>query len=152
MYDESHMGHARTYVTFDIMKRIMTDYFGMNVKLCMNITDIDDKIIRKAIEAKVDFQEISRKYENEFIDDMRRLNVSLPDTITRVSEYVPEIVNFIETIIANGYAYESNGSVYFDVKKYSAEPNHTYAKLEPTSVNNKLLLQEGEGVLTNSET
>ena len=115
----------------------MTDYFGMNIKLCMNITDIDDKIIRNAIEAKVDFQEISRKYENEFIEDMRRLNVSLPDTITRVSEYVPEIVNFIETIIANGYAYESNGSVFFDVKKYSAEPNHTYAKLEPTSANNK---------------
>jgi cysteinyl-tRNA synthetase len=49
------MGHARTYVSFDIIRRIMTDYFGLNVKLVMNITDIDDKIIRKAIEAKVDF-------------------------------------------------------------------------------------------------
>ena len=76
------MGHARTYVTFDIIKRIMTDYFGYNIKLCMNITDIDDKIIRKAIEA-------------EFLDDMRRLNVALPEVITRVSEYVPEIVAFI---------------------------------------------------------
>lgn len=146
------MGHARTYVSFDIIRRIMTDYFGLNVKLVMNITDIDDKIIRKAIEAKVDFQEIARKYETEFLDDMRRLNVSLPDSITRVSEFVPEIVEFIEGIIKNGYAYESNGSVYFDVKKYSAEPDHTYAKLEPTSVNNKELLAEGEGVLTNAET
>ena len=51
MYDESHMGHARSYVSFDILKRIMTDYFGYNVKLVMNITDIDDKIIRKAISA-----------------------------------------------------------------------------------------------------
>ena len=151
VYDESHMGHARTYVSFDIIRRIMTDYFGYNIKLVMNITDIDDKIIRKAIEAKVDFTEISRKYETEFLNDMKRLNVSLPDVITRVSEYVPEIVAFIETIIANGYAYESNGSVYFDVKKYSESPDHTYAKLEPTSVNNKELLAEGEGVLTNVE-
>lgn len=146
------MGHARTYVSFDIIKRIMVDYFGMNVKLVMNITDIDDKIIRKAIEQKVDFKEISLKYETEFLEDMRRLNVALPDSITRVSEFVPEIVAFIETIINNGYAYESNGSVYFDVKKYSAEPNHTYAKLEPTSVNSKEKMAEGEGVLTNAET
>ena len=130
----------------------MVDYFGMNVKLVMNITDIDDKIIRKAIEQKVDFKEISLKYETEFLEDMRRLNVALPDSITRVSEFVHEIVAFIETIINNGYAYESNGSVYFDVKKYSAEPNHTYAKLEPTSVNSKEKMAEGEGVLTNAET
>lgn len=146
------MGHARSYVSFDILKRIMTDYFGYNVKLVMNITDIDDKIIRKAIEENISFEEISRRYETEFFDDMRRLNVSLPESITRVSEFVPEIVAFIEKIIENGYAYESNGSVYFDVKKYSSEPNHTYAKLEPTSVNNKELMAEGEGVLTNSET
>jgi len=152
VYDESHMGHARSYVSFDILKRIMTDYFGYNVKLVMNITDIDDKIIRKAIEENISFEEISRRYETEFFDDMRRLNVSLPESITRVSEFVPEIVAFIEKIIENGYAYESNGSVYFDVKKYSSEPNHTYAKLEPTSVNNKELMAEGEGVLTNSET
>jgi cysteinyl-tRNA synthetase len=86
------MGHARTYVCFDIIKRIMTDYFGYNIKLVMNITDIDDKIIRKAIEANVPFETISRKYETEFLDDMKRLNVGLPEVITRVSEYVPEIV------------------------------------------------------------
>ena len=146
------MGHARSYVSFDILKRIMTDYFGYNVKLVMNITDIDDKIIRKALEENISFEELSRRYETEFFDDMRRLNVSLPESITRVSEFVPEIVAFIEKIIENGYAYESNGSVYFDVKKYSSEPNHTYAKLEPTSVNNKEKMAEGEGVLTNSET
>jgi len=145
------MGHARTYVSFDILKRIMTDYFGYNVKLVMNITDIDDKIIRKANEQNISFEEISRKYEGEFLEDMKRLNVSLPDSITRVSEFVPEIVSFIEKIIENGYAYESKGSVYFDVSKYSTHPDHTYAKLEPTSVNNKELMAEGEGVLTNSE-
>ena len=90
------MGHARTYVSFDILKRIMTDYFGYNIKLVMNITDIDDKIIRKALEQNISFEELSRRYENEFLDDMRRLNVQLPERITRVSEFVPEIVAFIE--------------------------------------------------------
>lgn len=146
------MGHARTYVSFDILRRVMTDYFGYNIKQVMNITDIDDKIIRKAIDENIEFTEISRKYETEFLEDMRRLNVALPDVITRVSEYVDEIVAFIERIIQNGYAYESNGSVYFDVKRYSSTENHTYAKLEPTSVDNKELLAEGEGVLTSATT
>ena len=152
VYDESHMGHARTYVSFDILRRIMTDYFGYNVKMVMNITDIDDKIIRKTQEQGLkDFREISLKYETAFLDDCKRLNVSLPDSITRVSEYVPEIVAFIEKIIENGYAYESNGSVYFNVKKYGEEPDHTYAKLEPTSVGNAERMAEGEGVLTAAE-
>ena len=62
----------------------------------MNITDVDDKIIRKSNEAGIAFNEISRKYEQEFMDDMKNLNVSLPTVITRVSEYMPEIVAFIE--------------------------------------------------------
>jgi len=64
---------------------------------------------------------------------MRRLNVALPDAITRVTEYVPEIVAYIEKIIENGYAYAANGSVYFDVGKFGNHANHKYAKLEPTS-------------------
>ncbi len=64
---------------------------------------------------------------------MKRLNVELPDVITRVSEFVPEIVRFIEKIISNGYAYEANGSVYFNVAKYNDGTKHKYAKLEPTS-------------------
>ena len=145
------MGHARTYVSFDIMRRLITDYFGYNVQLVMNITDIDDKIIRKAMEEGRNFTEISRKFETEFLDDMRRLNVALPDCITRVSEFTDEIIAFIEKIIENGFAYESNGSVYFNVRKYGQSEGHTYAKLEPTSASNLELLAEGEGVLQQAE-
>lgn len=90
------MGHAKTYVTFDILRRILTDYFGYDIHLCMNITDIDDKIIKRSNEKNQSFTELARHFENEFFDDMDRLNVALPDVITRVSEYVPEIVAFIE--------------------------------------------------------
>jgi len=94
----------------------------------MNITDVDDKIINKSIAEGKKFSDISRHFETEFLEDMKRLNVGLPEVITRVSEYVPEIVEFIQKIIDNGFAYESNGSVYFDVSKYNSDPNHTYAK------------------------
>jgi cysteinyl-tRNA synthetase len=147
VYDHSHMGHAKTYVCFDILRRIMTDYFKYDVRLCMNITDIDDKIIIRCNEQKVDFKKHARKFENEFFEDCEALNIRLPTVLTRVSEYVPEIVAFIEKIIANGFAYESNGSVYFSVKKFEADPKHEYAKLEPSNKKNWDLIKEGEGAL-----
>jgi len=148
VYDHSHMGHAKTYICSDILRRLMTDYFGYTVKLCMNITDIDDKIIMRANERKIEFSEISRNMETEFLNDCEALNIRVPNVITRVSEYVPEIVAYIEKIISNGYAYESNGSVYFNVMKFHNSDGHSYAKLEPTNFGNLELLKEGEGALT----
>ena len=84
----------------------------------MNITDIDDKIINTSIEQKIEFTEFTRKWERDFFEDMKNLKVELPDLITRVTEFLPEIIKFIEGIIKNGYAYESNGSVYFETQKY----------------------------------
>lgn len=116
VYDAPHMGHARTYIAFDIIRRILTDYFGYDVVMCMNITDIDDKIIKRATENNVDFATLARYWEMVFFEEMKALNVKLPDIITRVSEYVPEVITFIEKIIKNGFAYESQGSVYFDTQ------------------------------------
>ena len=76
---------------------------------------------------------------------MHRLRVRDPDTLTRVTEYVPEIVSFVEGIIKNGYGYADDGSVYFDTWAFDKAPNHDYAKLEPWSKGNKELLEEGEG-------
>ena len=76
------------------------------------------------------------------------LNVLPADCLTRVSEYVPEIVVYIEKIIERGYAYESNGSVYFDVGKFDSKPNHHYAKLVPEAVGDAKALAEGEGDLS----
>jgi len=88
---------------------------------------------------------LARFWEAKFFEDMARLRVKEPDTLTRVTEYIPEIVEFVKRIVENGYAYEVAGSVYFDTNKFDATKNHFYAKLEPWSKGNKDLLEEGEG-------
>ncbi|KAM5530533.1 hypothetical protein V8D89_015810 [Ganoderma adspersum] len=279
VYDASHMGHARNYVTQDILRRIMTDYFKYDVHFVMNITDIDDKIILRArhnhlvsklvsettaltsdligqvttawtsyVQSKVSkglaesdrpapgsererwptlvgcfqdkawrlqglqkdekfemhfnaanatfnslveaerqlqagqadagaghtlidvskdvlalaldkqfgstvsdhtiFRSLAAYWEGRFFEDMRRLRVRDPDTLTRVTEYVPEIVSFVEGIVKNGYGYEVEGSVYFDTRAFDKAAHHSYAKLEPWSKGNSELLEEGEGALS----
>ena len=148
VYDAAHLGHARTYLTFDIIRRILTSYFHYDVNLCMNITDIDDKIIKRSNDEKKNFAEFAKFWEDSFFKDMRALNVMYPNYITRVSEYIPEIIKFIEVIIKKGYAYEKNGSVYFDIEAYK-KGGHMYAKLVPQDKNQNLEeLQEAEGVLS----
>lgn len=247
VYDASHMGHARSYISFDILRRVLRDYFNFDVFYCMNITDIDDKIIRRArqnhlferyreeqppaarlledvrtalqpfsvklsettdpdkrqmlertlqavrlavepleralqaglaagdvdsraqvlLEEARDvlsdwldstrgsevadnsiFSELPKFWEGEFHRDMQALNVLPPDALTRVSEYVPEIVSFVQRIVDNGYGYVSNGSVYFDTAKFASSEGHSYGKLVPEAVGDQKALHEGEGDLS----
>ena len=92
VYDYSHMGHAKTYMQSDILYRLLTDYFGYDVKLCMNITDVDDKIIIRSNENNEPFTALARRMENEFLKDCETLNIRKPAVITRVSEYMPEVI------------------------------------------------------------
>ncbi|KAK6092871.1 cysteinyl-tRNA synthetase [Batrachochytrium dendrobatidis] len=262
VYDKSHVGHARTFFSFDIVRRIMSEYFGYDLQYVMNITDIDDKIIVSARQkhlfakykeanpvlnesvivkaelgwhyfvnqrfekymkdaannwaefvsefeagklvgaaddvkfglyyktaissrdalakaksgnmcindfylalqdplslfidsqegAKTTDQQIFRDYaaywEADFFHDMDSLNIRRPDVLTRVSEYIPEIIAFVQKIMSNGYAYEFDGSVYFDTVCFDRSDKHSYAKIEPWSAGNVKLVQEGEGDLT----
>jgi len=146
VYDVTHVGHASNYVSLDILRRILTDYFGYEVTLQMNVTDIDDKIIKRAAEAGEPFADLARRYEAAFFDDMRALGVRPPDLVTRVSEYVPDVIAYIEGIVGRGMAYAAGGSVYFDVDTFRGAGHH-YAKLEPGSAGNAARLAEGEGGL-----
>lgn len=147
VYAESHLGHARTYVGLDIIRRVLRDFFGYNIVLCQNVTDVDDKIIIRSSERGIPFRELASIYETEFVEDMQALGVQLPDVNTRVSEYVPEIVEYVESLVKKGMAYESNGSVYFSVNDFVAQ-GHKYGKLMPEQIGNSELLAEGEGSLT----
>lgn len=94
------------------------------------------------------FTTLPRYWENEFHKDMKALNVLPPDVLTRVSEYVPKIIAYIQKIISNGFAYESNGSVYFNVSEFDGNERHHYARLVPEAYGDTKSLQEGEGDLT----
>lgn len=115
VYSNSHMGHARNYLCNDMIRRVLRDYFGYDVELVMNITDVEDKIIKNSNEQGIEYFEFAQKWEADFFTDMENLGVETPDSITRVTEYIPEIIKYIERIVENGYAYESNNSVYFDI-------------------------------------
>ncbi|GEQ68995.1 hypothetical protein JCM33374_g2665 [Metschnikowia sp. JCM 33374] len=99
------------------------------------------------------FKKLPAFWENKFNQDMERLNVLPPSVTTRVSEYVPEIIEFVERIIQNGFAYStSDGSVYFDTVKFENHPDHDYAKLQPWNKGSLELINDGEGSLSVSET
>ncbi|KAL8977359.1 MAG: hypothetical protein Q9177_006655, partial [Variospora cf. flavescens] len=274
VYDDAHLGHARNYVSTDIIRRIMKDYFKFDVKFVMNITDVDDKIIvrgrqqhlleefndtarrkgtasvedtclaaieayiaknlpllpkeidpqvvSKQIENRYDFilngkaldggvpgdkeakikmhiktalvasaamvslktgsipredlnsqvqdillpyldslygstinandhsifTKLTKKFEDRFMEDVRALNCVDPDVVTRVTEYGQQIVDFVEKVEKNGFAYRtSDGSVYFDIEAFETA-NNSYARLEPWNRNDKDLQADGEGALT----
>ncbi|NXT00619.1 SYCM protein, partial [Jacana jacana] len=119
VYDQAHLGHACSYVRFDIIRRIMTNFFGIEVIMVMGITDIDDKIIKKANEMNISPVALARIYEEDFKQDMAALKVLPPTAYMRVTDNIPQIISFIKTIIDSGQAYAtSRGNVYFDVKSW----------------------------------
>jgi cysteinyl-tRNA synthetase len=146
VYAESHIGHARTYVSLDAIRRIMRDLLHYDVVLCQNITDIDDKIILRSSERNIAFDQLAKKYESEFLEDMASLGVPSPDILTRVSEYIDDIIEYIGVLVAKGFAYNSNGSVYFDIAAFEAS-GHKAGKLMPEQKGNSELRAEGEGAL-----
>ncbi|XP_049846698.1 probable cysteine--tRNA ligase, mitochondrial isoform X1 [Schistocerca gregaria] len=117
VYDSAHIGHASCYVRFDIVRRILANHFGMNVVFVMGITDVDDKIIKMALSQGEDIKTLTRHYENEFFEDMTKLNVQRPSITARVTDYIPHIIAFVENLLTKKHGYiTSDGSVYFDVK------------------------------------
>ena len=143
VYSHSHLGHAKTYLCFDTIRKIMTRYFKYDVFQVMNITDIDDKIIKNSKEQGRDFFEFGKFWEKDFFEICQMLEIDPPNVITRVTEFVPEVVEYINKIIDNGFAYESNGSVYFNVPAF-IESGKVYPRLRTMKLKNEIETEEKE--------
>ena len=118
VYDFAHIGNWRTFVFGDLVRRYLT-FRGYDVNHVMNITDVEDKIIRRVRETKTTLREFTGNYEAAFFDDMKALGCHLPHVTPRATEYIAEIISLIEKLIARGIAYQAaDGSVYFSIEKY----------------------------------
>lgn len=122
VYDHAHLGHARTYISFEVIRRWLEHHFGdEHVTYIQNVTDVEDKILARAAELGVSPAEHSAKWDAIAHDALRRAGVRDADEQPHVTGNIPEIIEFIQTIIKNGYAYATDtGNVYFDVPAYDA--------------------------------
>ncbi|MEM3341560.1 MAG: cysteine--tRNA ligase [Thermoplasmata archaeon] len=116
VYDNVHIGHARAFVSFDVIRRYL-EFKGYRVKYVMNFTDVDDKIIRRAAEKGVPALELSSHYIQEFFEDTKGLNLKKADANPTPSTHIPEIIHIIKILVEKGFAYESEGDVYFRVNR-----------------------------------
>eukprot|EP00756_Hemistasia_phaeocysticola_P018034 Hpha_TRINITY_DN15570_c5_g2::TRINITY_DN15570_c5_g2_i1::g.107299::m.107299/K01883/CARS, cysS; cysteinyl-tRNA synthetase len=219
VYDVAHLGHARTYVSFDIIRRVLEGHFHRRVHMVMGLTDVDDKIVIRSrqinalvnegwqwedartalahvppdvnpddiikvaaevlarggstrlspeearatvpevglvpssptaavVNEGLDTSPLTREMERRFWGNMARLDVRFPRAVTRCTEHIPEVISFCERLIERGYAYESNGSVYFNTEAFHRCPHHQYAKLVPSAADDPALTAAGEGALS----
>ncbi len=115
-YDEAHIGHAMSYIIFDVIRRYL-EFCGYRLKYVQNITDIDDKIINRANSLGLPVSELAKKYSDSFFEDMDALNIRRADVYPRATGEIPKIIEVVQGLVAKGYAYEAQGSVYFRVRQ-----------------------------------
>ncbi len=127
-YDYAHVGHARVAIMFDIFRRFL-EYTGYDVVYVSNITDIDDKIINKAKERGEEPIKMAHRYAEEYMKDMKSLRVREPNIVPRATRHIDEIIKLVQTLVEKGYAYQSEGDVYFSVSKFK-----DYGKLSHRSI------------------
>lgn len=135
VYDFSHIGHARTYVIFDVIVKYLRQK-GHSVFYLQNITDIDDKIIRRAGEKKVPPQKLASDFEKEYLKDIKSLKIDSANKYARATRHIKEIISQVETLLKKGYAYQIEDGIYYDIKKFKE-----YGKLSRRTV-----LQAEDGV------
>jgi len=142
VYDFFHIGNARSFIMADIFRRYL-EYKRYNVKYIMNLTDIDDRIIKKSIEEKIDAKNVAEKYSKTFFEDIEKLKVKQADIYPKATEHVHEIVDFIKKLEKNGFAYNVDGNVFYNVSKFNK-----YGKLSGKKLDE---LESGARVDVNEE-
>ena len=132
VYDHCHIGHARSAIVFDVMRRYLK-YMGFNVTYIKNFTDIDDKIINRAKQEGISWDAVAQKYIEEYYRDMDSLGVARADVEPKATEHIHEIIDIVKGLIDKGYAYEVQGDVYFEIGKFA-----DYGKLSKRDLDDML--------------
>ena len=127
VYDYAHLGHARCYITWDVLYRYLK-FRGYDVTYCRNVTDVDDKILKKAEKENKTPEEVSQFWYKQFENSMKALNTLKPDIEPFATKTLGEMISIVKDLIKNGYAYEADGDVYFRVKKF---PEYGYLSNQP---------------------
>ena len=118
VYNFFHIGNARPFIIFDTLRRYL-EYVGYKVTFVQNFTDIDDKMIKNSNELGITVKELAEKYIEEYFTDARGLNIKAATIHPKATENIDAIIDIVKTLIDKGYAYESQGDVYFETKKFS---------------------------------
>jgi len=142
VYNYFHIGNGRSFVSAAIIRRYF-EYKGYNVKFVMNLTDIDDKIIKKAGEEKVETNKVTQKYIDAFMEDIAKLKVKKADIYPKATEHIEEIIKMIKTLEEKGLAYNVNGNVFYNVKMFNG-----YGKLSGKNIED---LESGARIEINEE-
>ncbi|MCH8741937.1 cysteine--tRNA ligase [Patescibacteria group bacterium] len=131
-YDFAHIGHARTYIVFDMIAKYLREK-GFDVFYLQNITDIEDKIIQRAREKKITLKKLARQFEKEYLKDMKILKIDSITKYARATDYIKEIINQVKRLKAKGFAYKIRGGIYYDISKlkdYGKLSNRTVSQAE----------------------
>ena len=117
VYDYCHIGHARAYVTFDIVRRVLESQ-GHTVKFIQNFTDIDDKIIKRAQELNMPYTVLTQQFIEAYHEDFKQLNVKAADSYPRATAHIPEMIQMIQDLLDKGHAYEAHGDIFFAIDTF----------------------------------
>ncbi|HKV38395.1 MAG TPA: cysteine--tRNA ligase, partial [Blastocatellia bacterium] len=129
VYDYGHIGNFRSFVAEDLLRRYLL-YLGYKVKFVMNITDIEDKIIRRLRESGKSLTEYTSFYTEEFLRDLDLLNIMKPDLIPRATDHIPEMIDLMQRLEARGHTYRGDGSLYFSIESFPEYGKLTGSKLK----------------------
>jgi len=141
IYDYFHIGNGRTFVMSDIIRRYLI-YKGYNVKFVMNLTDVDDKIIRKAVQEGVSTKELTLRYEKAFMDDIKIFKMKPADLYPKATEHMQEIEDLIEKLENKGIAYNVDGNIFYDVGKFKGYGKLSGKKTDELEIGSRVDINE----------